>query len=233
MSDHEGLPLTADAAAVEGRQRKWPLQGRLALVVALMVLIAAAINITYLRSVAAPESCNKGHSSNSLAMPHRCNFSTMSASAAAWMPTCYPLDDSASAVLDPTVLQLLQERQQQSQLVDDWLQLGSSSSRSALRCTSFSIPKVIHQTWLGKAPQPKRWIDTFRWVGVPASQPWIQIDLAEHPKHICSTASAKGGSSSSLQGMIRLLSWSTAAVKIQVCLAQLSGTGCWQPLHWY
>jgi mannosyltransferase OCH1-like enzyme len=71
------------------------------------------------------------------------------------------MHDSGAAVLDPAVLQVLQRRQQHAHPVEDWYQLGNSS-REVLQYTSFNIPKVIHQIWVGSAPQPSKWIDTWR-----------------------------------------------------------------------
>jgi hypothetical protein len=97
------------------------------------------------------------------AAPVNCSLGS---SGAPWMTSCYSLDDNRKAVLSPTVLQLLRQRQQHSQPVEDWFQLGNSS-RAVLQCTSFNIPKVIHQIWVGSASQPKKWLDTWRCVRGP------------------------------------------------------------------
>jgi hypothetical protein len=118
--------------------KRWPV-----LAVAVVVVTAAVLNISHI-FVSRSGDKNIIFGAAAENVPVSCSSRNLSAAAAAWTVPCYPLDDSAPAVLDSAALKLLQKRQQHSQLVEDWLQLGNSSM-SMLQCTSFSILKVIHQ----------------------------------------------------------------------------------------
>jgi hypothetical protein len=141
----------------------------LGIAVVLLTVAATAVNISH--HLAAPFGTVPISSvaavrlslSKPISAPFSCNLRTAGTLSSARLPACYPSVDARAAVLDAKILQSLRERQQHSQQLSDWLELGNSS-RSVLQCTYFSIPKVIHQVWVGKAPQPKPWLDTWRWV---------------------------------------------------------------------
>jgi hypothetical protein len=76
-------------------------------------------------------------------------------------PPCFFLNDSSAAVLNTDTLAFYQTRQADTQHIYDWFQL-TGSSRGVLQQVTFAIPKVVHQVWLGDAPPPSAWLDTWR-----------------------------------------------------------------------
>lgn len=170
MGGYVELTLTDETHDVRlmTRSHNQSLLRRLLLAVAALVVTAVAFSLGNLacKRLDAKLSLNQGPA-------WQCGGSTQFMSetfhapsktvTAAWRPACVILNNTGAAVLEPTVLHMLRARQQQLQSIYDWLQLADSS-RAMLQRTSFSIPRVIHQVWLGKAPKPAQWFNTWRCV---------------------------------------------------------------------
>lgn len=88
-----------------------------------------------------------------------------------WRPQCYDFTEGNAAELNATVLELLNARQKQLPNIDDFYYfLGASTYR--LLAVSFTIPKVIHQVWIGEKQPPAALLDTWRNGYVKACKGW-------------------------------------------------------------
>jgi hypothetical protein len=74
---------------------------------------------------------------------------------------CFSFNETDAALLEPRLVTALQERQARVEGLEDWTQLGVRS-RAELAQVAFTIPKVIHQVWLGPRPPPTDLLDTWR-----------------------------------------------------------------------
>jgi hypothetical protein len=88
-------------------------------------------------------------------------FSSGARDAAQHRVPCFSFNETDAALLEPRLVTALQERQARVEGLEDWTQLGVRS-RAELAQVAFTIPKVIHQVWLGPRPPPTDLLDTWR-----------------------------------------------------------------------
>jgi hypothetical protein len=122
-----------------------------------LLVVAASVTSFALQLNVMPSAHQKRQSAsvfptNSCAPGIQSSPRTADNMSAAWLSTCFSSSNDEQAAVQQSY-GLYSNGSGTHRIFGDWLQPGNSS-RSVLQCTFSSIPRVNHQIWVGKAPQP-------------------------------------------------------------------------------